>query len=382
REAEAQARREEELARQEAQRAAEEQARRETEARQQAEEQARREEARREEARREAEQARREAEERKRREAQAAPPAVARIEPETPRPRTKPQSPPALDRRPPSLTMNPAPANPLQTAARPLAPALPLTPPKDRPARAFKPGETFSDCDLCPEMVVLPPGRFRMGSSPDQGGYNRYEGPVHEVQIGRSFAIGRFEVTFEEWDACVADGGCAHRPKDSGWGRGRRPVVDVSWEHAQAYVAWLSGRTGAEYRLPSEAEWEYAAGSGQGTTYPWGSELVLNKANCWKCGSNWGNKRTAPVGRFEPNPFGLHDVAGNVWEWTQDCWNKSYDGAPGDGSSWATGNCNLRVLKGGAWMTDPDSIRVANRNKQNTRFKKDFVGFRVVRAID
>lgn len=245
---------------------------------------------------------------------------------------------------------------------------------------ALAPGARFRDCEGCPEMVVLPAGRFLMGSGEAAGG-DRHEGPVHEVRVAKPFAMGRYEVTFEEWDRCVADGGCAHRPKDFEWGRGRMPVVDVSWQHARAYADWLSRRSGARYRLPSEAEWEYAANGGARRVFPWGNRMLANKANCWNCGSAWDNKQPAKVGSFEANAFGVNDLAGNVWEWTEDCWNGSYEGAPGDGSAWLAGNCAQRVLKGGAWMTEPEAVRIANRNRQSIRFKRNFVGFRVVREL-
>ena len=194
-------------------------------------------------------------------------------------------------------------------------------------------GSTFRDVPDAPEMVVIPAGRFVMGSPASEQGRSDDEGPQHEVHIARPFAVGRFQVTFDEWDACVAAGGCKHRPKDEGWGRGKRPVINVSWEEAQAYVAWLSKKTGQQYRLLSEAEWEYAARAGTTTRYPWGDDPGVNRANFDGSGSQWSSKQTAPVGSFEPNAFGLHDMIGNVLEWVQDCWNDGYKGAPADGSA-------------------------------------------------
>ena len=159
-------------------------------------------------------------------------------------------------------------------------------------------------------MVVVPAGEFTMGSpATEKGRWN--EGPQHSVAIPRPFAASKFEVTFADWDACVGVGGCPHenRASDSGWGRGRQPVIGVSWDDAQAYVAWLSRMTGKTYRLLTETEWEYAARAGSQAAYSWGDEIGKGNANCNGCGSQWDNKRTAPVGSFAANAFGLHDIA-------------------------------------------------------------------------
>ena len=187
------------------------------------------------------------------------------------------------------------------------------------------------------EMVTIPAGRFRMGCVSGRDCDND-EKPVHRVHIEQPFAMSKYEVTFAQWDACVLGGGCGgYRPDDRGWGRGNRPVIKVSWDDAQLYVKWLSEQTGHAYRLPTEAEWEYAARAGTTTAYSWGNEVGRNFANCGACGSQWDNDRTAPVGSFVPNAFGLHDMHGNVWEWIEDCWNKGYSGAPRDGGSWRSG---------------------------------------------
>ena len=242
-----------------------------------------------------------------------------------------------------------------------------------------KPGEIFRDCDQCPEMVVVPAGRFRMGDLSGDG--VRDERPVHDVTVS-PFAAGRYEVTFAEWDACVAGGGCTHRPADSGWGRGTRPVINVSWDDTQAYVRWLSRATGKPYRLLSEAEWEYVARAGSTTKYQWGDDVGTNKANCAGCGSQWDAKSTAPVGSFAANAFGLFDTAGNVWEWVVDCWHDSYQGAPNDGSAWAGGNCDGHVLRGGSWYDYPGIIRSAFRVRYDTGNRNSSGGFRVARTLD
>ena len=244
-------------------------------------------------------------------------------------------------------------------------------------------GETFRDCALCPAMVVLPAGGFDMGSPPDEVGRAADEGPVHRVEIARPFALGRYEVTFAEWDACVAAGGCRYRPDDNGWGRGDRPVINVSWHDAREYTDWLSKLTGQPYRLPSEAEWEYAARAGTTTARPWGVEIGDGQANCHGCGGDWDGARTAPVGSFAANGFGLHDMLGNVWEDTADCWHGDYRGAPPDGSAWQTGDCQRRVMRGGGWAVRPSYVRSANRHGGYAdRRDSAYGGFRVARAID
>ena len=232
-------------------------------------------------------------------------------------------------------------------------------------------GSMFRDCPDCPEMVVVPAGSFLMGSTPSRDPLgNNSEVPAHRVTIREPFAVGVYEVTFAQWDACYADGGCSHQYYDYDWGRGDRPAVDVSWWAAQEYVRWLSKRTGRHYRLLSESEWEYVARAGTTTAHWWGDELGRpNRANCDGCGRWWqlpGRRRTAPVGSFEPNPFGLHDVLGNVSEWVQDCWHHDYSQhgpAQWYGSAWEpeTGVCHSRVLRGGSWRSFPQGIRSASR---------------------
>ena len=241
-------------------------------------------------------------------------------------------------------------------------------------------GEVFRDCSECPAMVVVPAGSFRMGDL--KGGGDADEGPVREVRIVRPFAIARYETTFAEWDACVAAGGCAPGAGDVGWGRAQRPAVNVSAGEAEAYAAWLSEATGAPYRLPSEAEWEYAARAGSDARYPWGDEVGRERANCDGCGSEWDDARTAPVGSFPANAFGVHDTAGNVYEWVADCGRESYEGAPGDGSVWSSeGTCRVRMMRGGSWLSLPRALRSANRVRNPAGFRDINVGFRVARDL-
>jgi formylglycine-generating enzyme required for sulfatase activity len=232
-----------------------------------------------------------------------------------------------------------------------------------------------------PELVEIRAGSFMMGSDRKPS-----EQPVHPVTIAKPFCLGGTEVTFAEWDACVADGKCAgYRPADQDWGRDKQPVIHVSWRDAQIYVEWLSQKKGKNCRLPSEAEWEYAARAGTTTQYalpaPGGSDDIQEKklANCANCGSQWDNKQTAPVGRFLPNDWGLLDMHGNVNEWVQDCLHKNYTDAPEDERAWENGgDCSSRILRGGSWFDFQVDARSANRGVGGQDFRTNIVGFRVV----
>ena len=244
--------------------------------------------------------------------------------------------------------------------------------------------DVFRDCEDCPEMVVVPSGTFTMGSPKHEKYRNEDEGPQHRVTIAQPFAVGVYEVTFEEWDACRRSQGCTGNPDDEGWGRGRRPVINVSWHDAQRYVRWLSEKTAHEYRLLSESEWEYAARAGTSGPYHTGSKLSINQANFddeyHRQGSRYG-ERTVPVGSFSANAFGVHNVHGNVWEWVQDCWHESYGGAPTDGSSWESGNCRIRVLRGGNFENTSSIARSAFRHKGPAGLRLYSLGFRVARTL-
>ena len=250
------------------------------------------------------------------------------------------------------------------------------------PARSVQqsPGTKFRDCPGCPELVVVPSGSYMMGSP--SGERDRYdsEGPVHRVEIPERFAVGVYEVTFGEWDACVSGGGCnGHRPDDEGWGGENRPVINVSWEDAKAYVGWLSGKTGEGYRLLSESEWEYVARAGTTTMYHFRSSISSGEANYYES----GHGKTVPVGSYPSNAFGLHDVHGNVWEWVEDCWHGDYRGAPSDGSAWVTDcDSDIRVLRGGSWYLKPRSLRSAFRNWGTSGDRISLIGFRVARTLD
>ena len=239
-----------------------------------------------------------------------------------------------------------------------------------------KPGDYFWDCEGCPEMVVVPAGNFVMGAD------DRFaaEKPPHRVTIAKPFAISRFEVTFDQWQACREAGGCEKDPDDHKWGKGIRPVINISWFEAVAYTEWLSRKTGFTYRLPTEAEWEYAARGGTDTEYWWGDDPGLNNANCRNCGPEITHE-TFPVGTFKANPFGLYDVHGNVWEWVQDCWNPNHLGAPNDGSARLAGNCMFRVTRSGSWYYANTNVRAAYRSKYPAKAFSYGIGIRVVREI-
>ena len=287
-------------------------------------------------------------------------------------------------------------------------------------------GTVFRDCPSCPEMVIVPAGTFIMGSAESERGRLRavydeegtaitwtsidevelpveegqrlvvVEGPQRYVTIESPFAVGVYEVTFDEWDACARAGGCGGViPDNEGWGRGRRPVVNVNWDEAQAYVRWLSQETGHEYRLLSEAEWEYVGRAGTETARYWGEtpsdqcrfangadSVGLASYTEWRtvpCSD--GYAETAPVGSYEPNAFGLHDVLGNVWEWTQDCWNERYAGGPLDGSAWESGDCSTRGTRGGGWGNAPEQLRSAGRSRTPVGDRYSALGLRVARSI-
>jgi formylglycine-generating enzyme required for sulfatase activity len=226
-----------------------------------------------------------------------------------------------------------------------------------------------------------------MGSPPSEkyGLLDVDKGPQRLVTIAKPFAVGRYAVTFDEWDACVADRGCnGYRPSDEGWGRGRQPVIYVSWDDAKAYVAWLAKKTGKPYRLLSEAEREYVTRAGTMTAYWWGNDIGNGNANCDGCGSQWDGKQTAPVDSFKPNPWGLYQVVGNVSDWVEDCFHDGYAGAPSDGSAWTTGDCleTDHVIRGGSWGDDdPKSLRSASFGSSPHRLRSPIVGFRVGRTL-
>jgi len=252
---------------------------------------------------------------------------------------------------------------------------------KPEAERALKPLASFRECAKdCPEMVVVPAGEFMMGSPATEEGRSANEGPQRLITIAKPFAVSKFAVTFADWDACVSVGGCPH-VSDSGFERGTRPVINVRWDEAQQYGAWFSKMTGRPYRLLTETEWEYAARAGSATAYFWGDRIGEGNANCNDCGSQWDGRQTSPVGSFKPNAFGLYDMAGNVWQWVQDCYHDDYNGAPTDGSAWIIGDCSRRVVRGGSWGNVPQYLRSASRDWFSADDRDFHVGFRLGRAL-
>lgn len=261
---------------------------------------------------------------------------------------------------------------------------------------AQTPGSEFQDCGDCPLMVVIPPGQYGMLMPPIDQGRPFAEGENRSVTITKPFAVGKFEVTFDEWDACVGDGSCPPA-KDEGWGKGKRPVINVSWTEAHRYTLWLSAKTGKKYRLLTEAEWEYAARAGASSArfHDIKPEEVCRHANLYDMSAEKslefgmemmpcddGFDVTAPVGSFKPNAFGLHDMLGNVWEWTEDCQAILWRNAPTDSSARVNGRCSERAYRGSSWLShSPPYIRVGDRYRFLGARYND-LGFRVARALE
>ena len=255
------------------------------------------------------------------------------------------------------------------------------------------PGKSFRDCPDCPLMVSLPPGTATLGAAAGDATARPDEKPARPVTFASLFAIGVTEVTFAQWDACVAAGGCDTRPAGNGWGRGQRPVINVSWDDAQRYARWISAKTGFAYSLPSEAQWEYAARGGDEGVWAGGSLKALcafaNGASR-ETGLKWANMacidpasdRTLPVGVLGANGFGLRDMIGNVAEWTLDCNTLNLRDAPTDGGADMRGSCNQRVARGGSWFSGPADLRYYSRLMLRRGDRNDFTGFRLVRKIE
>ena len=246
------------------------------------------------------------------------------------------------------------------------------------PENSLISGTVFRDCLACPEMSVIPSGTFLMGSTRGK----KRELPVTKITIRNPLAVSRYEITFDEWDACYTARGCSKRPSDRGWGRGKRPVINVLLTDIAEYLSWLTKKTGHVYRLPSESEWEYAARAGSQTEFSWGNQMQIGAANCRNCGTEWSGLKSAPVGQFKPNAWGLYDVHGNVLEYVTDCWTTNHNNLPNDGSPILTKNCLSKVVKGGAWYYLPKVSRSASRARNDRRVSGYFIGFRAFRELN
>lgn len=302
------------------------------------------------------------------REAPAAAPAAKALPPQA-APAAKPKT--EHTQKPAQTKPEPAPPpehHTAQPAPQPLTEKAPA-------AIAATTGEV-KDCSTCPVLVSLPRGSFMMGNNSSDPS----EKPAHQVSISKPFAIGKYEITVAQWDACVEAGAC--QKTSDGTRAKSSPARDLSWDDAQQYVKWLSKTTGKAYRLPTEAEWEYAARGGTSTRYWWGEQMRTGMANCKDCGEPWQKDAPAAVGSFAANPFGLHDVNGSVWEWVADCWHNSYKGAPTDGKAWDEPNCRTRVIRGGSWRDGASYMPSSTRFKYDASVRYSQNGFRVARAVE
>jgi formylglycine-generating enzyme required for sulfatase activity len=289
-------------------------------------------------------------------------------------------APPQAQAPPPAAAK---PATPAKTA-----PAKPPDKPRAAPAPAATPAvtpapgpagsvATIKDCDACPVMVALSPRPFTMGSNNSDPS----ERPAHKVALHTPFAIGKYEITVGQWRECVKASVCPAMPS-LGNVPDNLPMRDVSWDEAQLYLKWLSTVSGKPYRLPTEAEWEYAARGGTATRYWWGDQMKGGNSSCEGCGEPWTAERPPPVGSFAANPFGLNDMNGSVWEWVQDCWHSTYKGAPEDGSAWVDGTCQARVIRGGSWRENGSYMLSTTRFKYDASVRQSQNGFRVARSLD
>ncbi len=258
---------------------------------------------------------------------------------------------------------------------KPVQPA-PAAAVSEKPAGTAAVAEIIKDCPACPELVTISGGSFTMGTTAG----DPTEKPAHRVSLGTPFAIGKYEVTVEQWNAC-ADAGACPRIASLASAAKNTPARDISWDDAQQYAKWLSMQSGKPYRLPSEAEWEYAARGGTATPYWWGGQMRTGNANCKDCGQPWQPDGPTRVGSFAANPYGLHDMNGSVWEWVSDCWHTSYNGAPADGRSWEAPNCRVRVIRGGSWREGASYMLSSTRFKYDASVRHSQNGFRVARDL-
>jgi len=273
-------------------------------------------------------------------------------------------------------------ASPAASAAHPKATTTPARPPAPvangtpaAPAVAGG-GPEIRDCAACPVLVSLPADAFTMGNNASDPS----EKPAHQVRLGAPFAIGKFEVTVQQWNACADAGGCPKVAQAPGTSASA-PMRDVSWDDAQQYIKWLTAASGKPYRLPTEAEWEYAARGGSATPYWWGPKMATGKANCKDCGPPWNADRPANAGSFAANPYGLYDTSGSVWEWVADCWHNNFKDAPADGRAWDEPDCRVRVIRGGSWREGTAYMVTSTRFKYDAGVRQAQNGFRVARSL-
>ncbi len=286
----------------------------------------------------------------------------------------------------PAPKPTPAPSAPATAAApekpRPSTTAAPAAPPAavtTKPAAKTASGGEIKDCPACPVLIPIAAGSFTMGSNNDDPA----EKPPHRVSVGRAFAIGKYEVTVEQWNACADAGACTRvAPEGESTPPGNAPMRNVSWDDAQVYVKWLSKVGGKPYRLPTEAEWEYAARGGTQSTYWWGDQMKKGTADCKDCGDPYKPEAPTPVGSFAANPYGLYDMNGSVWEWVADCWHSSYKNAPADGRAWDDPSCSVRVIRGGSWREGAAYMQSATRFKYSSSVRQSQNGFRVARDME
>lgn len=313
--------------------------------------------------------------------------------PAPPAPETTASTPPTPAATAPPAEETPSPAAapaPETRAAQPEQEETKATQPEQAPPEAAGPEvkpaaaapaqqtafhDTLKDGTAGPDLVWIPAGTFQMGSPGTS--QNTDERPRHQVNVKR-FAVSEYEITIAQYDKFARATG-RKIPDTLYMDKADHPVVNVKWDDAFYYAKWLSEQTGKKYRLPSEAEWEYAAGAGKTSPFWWGFDPKPNAAHCFGCSDDLDPRKPTKIGHFDPNPFGIYDMNGNVAEWVQDCWHEDYKGAPGDGSVWEGGNCSYRVVRGGAYSTPPDSIRHAARDKYKSDSRYDFIGIRVVR---
>lgn len=256
------------------------------------------------------------------------------------------------------------------------APAVVAAAPVAAAGPAAKAAGEITDCQACPVLIAIPAGSFTMGSNVSDPS----EKPAHTVTVATPFAIGKYEVTVAQWNACADANACARASQASNPSPAS-PVRDVSWDDAQVYVKWLATTSGKPYRLPTEAEWEYAARAGTGTRYWWGEQMSVGKANCKDCGPPWRADTPGKAGSFAANPWGLYDVNGSVWEWVSDCWHNSFKDAPSDAKAWEAPNCSVRVIRGGSWREGAAYMVSSSRFKYDASVRHAQNGFRVARNL-